>query len=77
VHMARSLGLKLIAEGVETEDQLGFLRMLGCDQYQGYLFSKPVPAEEFTALLVENRDTIGQSPTRTTSLEEFRRRNAG
>jgi diguanylate cyclase (GGDEF)-like protein len=51
VHMSRGLGLKLIAEGVETEAQLDFLGMLGCDQYQGYLYSRPLPAEEATALL--------------------------
>lgn len=53
VHMSRSLGLKLIAEGVETEPQLSFLRMLGCDQYQGYLFSKPVPAPDAEQLLAK------------------------
>jgi diguanylate cyclase (GGDEF)-like protein/PAS domain S-box-containing protein len=49
--MAQSLKLKVIAEGVETEEQLRYLREHGCHAMQGYLFSKPLPAEEMTALL--------------------------
>lgn len=51
VAMARSLNLGIVAEGVETEEQLAFLVGLGCEYFQGYLFSKPVPAAEFIALL--------------------------
>ncbi|MBZ0093460.1 MAG: EAL domain-containing protein, partial [Sulfuricellaceae bacterium] len=47
IHMATSLGLKTIAEGVETEGQLAFLREQGCDEVQGYYFSKPLPADLF------------------------------
>jgi EAL domain-containing protein (putative c-di-GMP-specific phosphodiesterase class I) len=51
VAMAHSLKLKVVAEGVETEEQLEMLRFLGCDMLQGFLFSKPLPAEEAGALL--------------------------
>ena len=51
VSLAHSLNLKVVAEGVETAEQLDFLRKLGCDQYQGYCFSPAVPAASFAALL--------------------------
>ena len=51
VALAQSLGLSVIAEGVETEAQRDFLARNGCHAYQGYLFSKPVPIEQFEALL--------------------------
>jgi diguanylate cyclase (GGDEF)-like protein len=51
IALAHSLNLKVIAEGVETTEQLDLLRSLKCDQIQGYIFSKPVPAEEFAKLL--------------------------
>ncbi|MEK7870892.1 MAG: EAL domain-containing protein, partial [Nitrospirota bacterium] len=54
VTLAHSLKLKVIAEAVETDDQLKFLRALKCDEMQGYLFSKPLPAEDIVKLLKEN-----------------------
>jgi len=53
--MARSLGLRVIAEGVETAEQLRFLTNLDCEMMQGYYFSNPVPAGEFKALLESGR----------------------
>jgi len=51
VAMAHSLELKVVAEGVETQEQSEFLRKLGCDQIQGYVFSKPIPSAEIVGLL--------------------------
>jgi len=51
IGLARNFRLNVIAEGVETESQLEFLKINGCMAYQGYLFSKPVPVGEFEALL--------------------------
>ncbi len=54
ISMAQHLGLHIVAEGVETENQVGFLHALGCHTGQGYLFSKPVPDEEFRQLIGDN-----------------------
>ena len=55
ISMAHSLGLKVIAEGVETEAQLAFLAAHGCEQMQGYYFSKPVPAADCAQMLRDAR----------------------
>ncbi|MCI5124339.1 MAG: EAL domain-containing protein, partial [Candidatus Electrothrix sp. AR5] len=51
--MAESLNLKVVAEGVETKGQLELLRKMGCEEVQGYYFSKPLPPEGVAALLKE------------------------
>ena len=51
IGLAQNFRLNVIAEGVENEAQLAFLKQNGCMAYQGYLFGKPVPVEEFEALL--------------------------
>ncbi|MGB9989888.1 bifunctional diguanylate cyclase/phosphodiesterase [Massilia sp. SM-13] len=51
VSLAHNLDLKVVAEGIETEEEAKLLRLLRCEQGQGYLYSRPVPAEDFAALL--------------------------
>jgi EAL domain-containing protein (putative c-di-GMP-specific phosphodiesterase class I) len=51
ISLAHSLDLKVIAEGVEAEEQAKYLRLLSCDEMQGYLFSRPVPPDEVEDLL--------------------------
>ena len=51
IGLAHSLGLRVVAEGIETQMQADFLRDQGCDELQGYFFSRPVPAAEIPALL--------------------------
>jgi hypothetical protein len=55
IDIAHNLGLTAVAEEVETQEQLAFLAGCGCELFQGYLFSKPLPAEEFADLLREWR----------------------
>jgi EAL domain-containing protein (putative c-di-GMP-specific phosphodiesterase class I) len=65
VALARKLHLQVIAEGVETPQQLDFLAQLGCDQYQGYLFSRPVPADELARLLQALHGQAGAAEKQT------------
>ena len=64
INMARILRKEVVAEGVETEEQLDFLRSLGCERVQGFYFSKALPAEEIAAFALE---------TSTSDIREFRR----
>ncbi|MGN0078648.1 MAG: EAL domain-containing protein [Coriobacteriales bacterium] len=54
IELAHDLGLTVVAEGVETQEQLDKLRALGCDKIQGYYFSRPLPADEFVAYLKDH-----------------------
>lgn len=58
VRLARTMKLKVVAEGVETREQLDALRDYGCDMVQGYLFSKPVPTEDITRMLREGKRLV-------------------
>ena len=71
IGMGRALKLHVVAEGVETRDELAFLRMQGCAAYQGYLFSKPVPANQLQHLLRDRR-----SEDASMAAERFRNRLA-
>jgi diguanylate cyclase (GGDEF)-like protein/PAS domain S-box-containing protein len=55
INLGKNLGMKVLAEGVETQEQLELLAKWGCDEYQGYLFSKPLPVEDFEKLMKKNR----------------------
>jgi EAL domain-containing protein (putative c-di-GMP-specific phosphodiesterase class I) len=55
ISLAHSLKLKVIAEGVESEEQAKVLRLLRCDEMQGHLFCRPVPFEQITALLEKEK----------------------
>jgi EAL domain-containing protein (putative c-di-GMP-specific phosphodiesterase class I) len=65
VRLAHALGLRVVAEGVETKAQRDVLLRLGCDELQGYLFSRPLPAESLLAWLHGNApsDAIDFSPS--------------
>ncbi len=55
IAMGHALNLRVIAEGIETEGQLSYLRNHGCDEMQGFFFSRPIPASDFEKMLRENR----------------------
>ncbi|TXT33823.1 MAG: Diguanylate cyclase/phosphodiesterase with PAS/PAC sensor(S), partial [Comamonadaceae bacterium] len=63
IAMAHALNLVVVAEGVETAGQREALRAAGCDQFQGYLYSRPLPPNEIQALLASCQTTVGCVPT--------------
>ncbi len=58
VSMAKSMNLKIVAEGIEQENHLDFLSESGCDELQGYLFCRPLPEESFSRLLQERKEML-------------------
>lgn len=69
IEMAHSLGFHVVAEGVETEGQANFLRLLGCEQAQGYYFARPMPAAEILRYVMEGasvrRHLVATAPAST------------
>lgn len=61
VALGKAIGLKVLAEGVETREQLEFLKEFDCDEYQGYLFSRPISAEKVELMMKERQSTIEQT----------------
>ncbi len=61
IQMAKSLGLNVVAEGIEDHDKFEILKHLGCDLFQGYLIGKPVPAEDAILVVEDNRVTVTQN----------------
>jgi sensor c-di-GMP phosphodiesterase-like protein len=53
--LAKALGLKIVAEGVETSSQFNYLRQLGCDEIQGFLFSKPLRKDQFVSFVTQEQ----------------------
>lgn len=73
IAMSHSLNLRVIAEGVETEEQQVFLREQGCDFLQGYLLSHPVPSAEFERFLLAHQPAVGShslSPSPSVTLQQ-------
>jgi EAL domain-containing protein (putative c-di-GMP-specific phosphodiesterase class I) len=64
IAMGHSLGLEVVAEGVETDEQLAYLIACGCDQVQGFIFSAPMPPDRFAELLVQTAESRELRPAR-------------
>jgi EAL domain-containing protein (putative c-di-GMP-specific phosphodiesterase class I) len=65
ISLAHTLELEVVAEGVEEEPQAQQLRLVRCDQIQGYLVSKPVPFDEMTRLLHMSHERVAETPSDT------------
>lgn len=73
IRMAQALGMRTIAEGVETEGQLTFLREQGCDEAQGYYFRHPLPAPEVETFMRQRLGSAGKSTPRPSGYSESAR----
>jgi EAL domain-containing protein (putative c-di-GMP-specific phosphodiesterase class I) len=73
ISMGRSLKLRVVAEGVETQDQLAFLQSHQCDEAQGYYFSRPVPPHQFANMLETSLREAAKDSGRVVSTQEVTR----
>jgi len=73
IDLAHAVGLSVVAEGLETPEQLERLRELGCDHAQGYLFSKPRPAQDLDTLLATVYPLTGPAPVREATIRSAAR----
>ena len=71
IYLAKQLNYKVVAEGVETKEQMDFLIKSDCDLMQGYLFSRPVPAHKVLLMLETEKLTDEKEPNKSSSFEEF------
>jgi len=76
ISLAKCMGMKTIAEGVETLQQLAFLNSQGCEEFQGFLFSKPVSADQFEQLLRHQINTDAHKPTSIENTKNRRKPSA-
>jgi diguanylate cyclase (GGDEF)-like protein len=75
ISMAHTLKLRVVAEGVETEEQLAFLYEQGCDEIQGFLFSRPLPAEEISKLMAMEKEGTGIMSSTIKKVSEVARKS--
>jgi EAL domain-containing protein (putative c-di-GMP-specific phosphodiesterase class I) len=61
ISMGHTLGLRVLAEGVETEEQAAMLRQWGCEDAQGYLYARPMPVEQFGRYLIEHLPEVAKA----------------
>ena len=69
IGLGRELGVDVVAQGVETEQQMALLRQLGCTELQGYLLGRPIPASEVVELLRDKVPATGQRPAMSASVK--------
>ena len=75
IDMAKEIGIQTLAEGVETEEQLEFLKTIGCEKVQGYLFGKPLPGEECMEEMILRKKLVIESPDEARYYDDISRVN--